>query len=83
MRNHLKLQHSEEYERLVSPLKLKHSGEVDHLMPAASSSHGPFNVDEWIRLMIRWIVADDQVRLAMTSQYQELILFFNIQFIGN
>ncbi|KAF8505585.1 hypothetical protein F5888DRAFT_451121 [Russula emetica] len=62
MRNHLKRRHSEEYERVVSLLKLKHSNDVDHPMPAASSPDGPFNLDEWIRLMIRWIVTDDQVR---------------------
>jgi hypothetical protein len=68
MRSHLKLQHSEEYERIVSLLKLKHSNEVDHPMSAASSSPGPFNLDEWIRLMIGWIVTDDQVSLAIIFQ---------------
>jgi hypothetical protein len=78
MRTHLKLRHSREYERVVSLLKLKHSSEVDHPMPVASSSGGPFNLDEWIRLMIRWIVTDDRVRLAIIFQYQELNIFFSI-----
>ncbi|KAH8990627.1 hypothetical protein EDB86DRAFT_3065252 [Lactarius hatsudake] len=30
-------------------------------LTAASSTHGPFKLNEWIRLMIRWIVTDDQI----------------------
>jgi hypothetical protein len=61
MRNHLKLRHNEEYERIVSCLKLKHSNEFNNPVPTAPSHHGPFKLDEWITLMVRWIVTDDQV----------------------
>jgi hypothetical protein len=64
LRNHLKLRHSEEYERVVLCLKLKHSNEFDNPMPTVSSDsspRGPFTIDKWIMLMIRWIVTDDQV----------------------
>ncbi len=64
---------------MVSLLKLKHSNEVDHLTPgpAASSAHGPFNLDEWIRLMVRWIVTDDQVRFGIHN------IFSVLNFLGN
>ena len=46
-------------------LKLKHSNEFDNLMPTVLSSHGPFKLDKWITLMIRWIITDDQVCFAV------------------
>ena len=53
---HLKQRHSEEYEKVVSLLKLKHSGDLDHPTVPTPSHQGPFELDEWIRLMVRWIV---------------------------
>jgi len=66
LRSHLKQHHNEEYEKVVSLLKLKHSGNLGHsLVPTTPSHQGPFELDEWIRLMIRWIVTDDQVRFGI------------------
>lgn len=66
LRSHLKQRHNEEYEKVVSLLKLKHSGNLGHsLVPTTPSHQGPFELDEWIRLMIRWIVTDDQVRFGI------------------
>jgi hypothetical protein len=64
---HLKQRHSEEYEKVVSLLKLKHSHDLNHPTVPTSSPQGPFELDEWIRLMIRWIVTDDQVRFGIIS----------------
>jgi hypothetical protein len=68
LRTHLKQHHNEEYEKVVSLLKLKHSGDLDHpTAPTTPSHQGPFELDEWIRLMIRWIVTDDQVHFGIIS----------------
>ena len=77
MRNHLKQRHNEEYDRVVAVMKLKHSNEADLPTPAASSSSStrPFKLNEWIWLMIRWIVIDDQVHFMYISEYIELTLY--------
>jgi hypothetical protein len=68
LRTHLKQHHSEEYEKVISLLELKHSGDLDHpTVPTAPSHQGPFELDEWIRLLIRWIVTDNQVRFGIIS----------------
>lgn len=68
LRTHLKQHHSEVYEKVVSVLKLKHSDDLDHpTVPTTPSDQGPFELDEWIGLMIRWIVTDDQVRFGFIS----------------
>src|SRR5882757_2136928 len=63
MRSHLRQRHGTEYDKVVSALKLKHSNELegDGPTPNTSFRRGPFKLEEWIRLIIRWIVADDQV----------------------
>jgi len=72
MRNHLKLRHIEEYERVVLCLKLKHSNESNNPIPTASSPHGPFKLDEWVTLMIRWIVTDNQaINVVESKEFRE------------
>ena len=68
LRTHLKQHHGEEYEKVVSLLKLKHSDDLDHpTAPTTPPPEGQFELDEWIALMIRWIVMDDQVRIGIIS----------------
>jgi hypothetical protein len=61
MRTHLKTRHCEEYDRVVKLMKLKHSDDSERPVPDAPSSQASFDLEEWIRLLIRWIVSDDQV----------------------
>ena len=57
-----------EYEKAVSHLKLKHSDDLEHpTVPTTPSDQGAFDLDEWIGLMIRWIVTDDYVRFGIIS----------------
>ena len=65
LRTHLKSQHLEEYEQVISKLKLKHANEVGNPAPHAEQllveDNGQFDLDTWVKLLIRWVVVDDQV----------------------
>ena len=86
IRLHLKQRHSEEYEKVVSLLKLKHSDDLDHPSVRTAPSHqGPFELDEWVRLMIRWIITDDQVCFGIISAGPELtdfLLFYRLSMLS-
>lgn len=68
LRTHLKQQHGEEYERIASALKLKHADNSTHPTLSVSRPHGPFELEEWIKLLIKWIVVDDQVCYPISSR---------------
>jgi hypothetical protein len=63
IRKHLRGEHGKEYERVTAALGLKHADlRIDQPAVRAASTHaGPFVLEEWIKLLIRWIVIDDQV----------------------
>lgn len=62
-RTHLKGEHLEEYERVINVLNLKHANNINKPLPGQDGlvSEGPFELDEWIKRLIRWIAVDDQV----------------------
>lgn len=61
-RTHLKGEHLEEYERVIHVLNLKHANNINKPLPGQDLvSEGPFELDEWIKRLIRWIAVDDQV----------------------
>jgi hypothetical protein len=60
-RTHLKACHLDEYESIVRLLKLKHAAELDNLDGSPLVDNGPFQLKEWIRRLIKWVVVDDQV----------------------
>jgi hypothetical protein len=62
-RNHLRLVHLEEYERVTRALNLKHSNELeDNVETPTTTRSESFRVEEWVKRLIKWIVVDDQVR---------------------
>jgi hypothetical protein len=63
IRNHLKSHHSAEYDKIVRTLKLKHSDEAAGpiLATPSRSRASKFDINEWNRMLIKWIVVDDQV----------------------
>jgi hypothetical protein len=66
IRKHLKGTHSEEYKHVCNLLKLKHADKPTDSMPNKSTSE-PFNLEEWLRRLVKWIVVDDQVFLIHFS----------------
>ena len=56
IRKHLKGAHSEEYERVCKLFNLKHSGKPTDTMTNKSATSELFNLDEWLRRLVKWIV---------------------------
>lgn len=61
MRNH----HSLVYEAKIQELGLKHST-PNSLEPGTTADRGPFSLDTFHRLLMKWIAVDDQVCLFYT-----------------
>lgn len=64
LRTHLKREHFDVYQAVTSSLGLKHSdkhGNSDLGATQPDAPEGPFELDKWIKLLIKWIVSDDQV----------------------
>lgn len=64
IRKHLKGTHSEEHERVCKLLNLKHSDKPADETTIESAQDGPFDLKEWLRCLVKWIVVDDQVFLT-------------------
>lgn len=62
IRRHLKGTHSEEYERVCKLFNLKHSDKPTDTMMDKSAASELFNLEEWLRRLVKWIVVDDQVQ---------------------
>ena len=58
---HLKASHLEEYESVIGLLKLKHAADLGNPDGSPSLDNGPFQLEEWICCLIKWVVVDDQV----------------------
>lgn len=63
IRNHLKVHHRLEYDKIVQTLKLKHASETPGLTVTTPSKSraSKFDLTVWHQLLIKWIVMDDQV----------------------
>lgn len=76
IRKHLKGAHSEEYKRVCKLLNLKHSDKPADAMPNESTRNEPFNLKEWLRRLVKWIVVDDQsINIVECPEFREFVIY--------
>lgn len=63
IRMHLKTHHKDIYEKLVKVLGITHLSGLGE-----NGIDEPFDVKRWNELLMKWVVADDQVSLMLCSQ---------------